>query len=237
MAARRRHRYYGLVPRSRHAADAQPPRCGLNASLYIAFVVAAALLILSPGPTVMLVTSTSLGSGRRAGLVAVAGSTLAAAIQLAIVVGGLASIVTFAGNYFELIRWAGVGYLIYLGLSTWRGAGGGDPSKPKAQPTSVGLHHFSRGFLVTLTNPKTLLFHGAFLPQFVDPALPELPQLVLLASTFVVVAGVGDSAWAILAARIGRALSSGRARRIVDRISASIMLGAAVALAAVRRAE
>jgi threonine/homoserine/homoserine lactone efflux protein len=89
----------------------------MNTGLYIAFVVAAALLIVSPGPTVMLITSVSLRRGVRAGLIAVAGSTLAAALQLAVVVAGLASVVSVAGHGFEWIRWLGVGYLVYLGLT------------------------------------------------------------------------------------------------------------------------
>jgi homoserine/homoserine lactone efflux protein len=209
----------------------------MNVGLYLGFLLASMLLILSPGPTVLLVTSTSLRSGRTAGLVAVAGSTLAAAIQLLVVVGGLASIIALAASAFELIRWAGVGYLLYLGIAAWVG-----PAEDGAQNADVALGHraasvrdFARGFLVTFTNPKTLLFQTAFLPQFVDPALPHLQQMFLLASSFIAIAGIGDSLWALLAARIGRAFMSSRARRLVKRVSGSILIAAAVLLAAVRR--
>jgi homoserine/homoserine lactone efflux protein len=211
----------------------------MNLSLYFGFLLASALLILSPGPTVMLVTSTSLKFGRRAGLVAVAGSTLAAAIQLLVVVGGLASIIALARNGFELVRWAGVGYLIYLGVSAWLGSGEARAQDTSATPghSSAGIRAFARGFLVTFTNPKTLLFQTAFLPQFVDPALPHVQQMVVLASSFIVIAGIGDSSWAILAAGIGRAFMSPRARRLVNRVSGSILIAAAVLLAAIRRTD
>ncbi len=211
----------------------------MSVTTYLAFVVASALLILSPGPTVMLVTSTSLRHGKGAGLVAVAGSTLAASLQLLVVVAGLASIITVAGGWFELVRWAGVGYLIYLGASAWLGSTekSGYATEAEQKGAPAGLRHFSRGFLVTLTNPKTLLFQTAFLPQFVDPARPHLPQMLLLASSFLLVAGVGDSAWALLAARVGRAFAASGARRLVDRVAGSVLIGAGVLLALVRRTE
>jgi threonine/homoserine/homoserine lactone efflux protein len=219
------------------AVAASNPESAMNVSLYLAFLVASALLILSPGPTVMLVTSTSLRHGKRAGLVAVAGSTLAACVQLLVVVGGLASIITLAGSWFELVRWAGVGYLTYLGVSAWLGSPETDTAdtEPARPRYSAGLRNFARGFVVTLTNPKTLLFQTAFLPQFVDPGLPHLPQMTLLAGSFIAIAGVGDSAWALLAARVGRALASVGARRVMGRVSGSALIGAGVLLALVRR--
>ncbi len=207
----------------------------MNPTLYTAFVVAAALLIASPGPTVMFVTSTSLRWGTHAGLLAVAGSTLAAGIQLLVVVSGLASIAALAGTWFERLRWIGVAYLAYLGLAAWLGSKNPPRNAPRRALGSVRA--FSQGFLITLTNPKTLLFHSAFLPQFVDRSSPELPQMTVLAITFLVVAGVGDGAWALLAAKVGRAFESPSAKRVIDRVSGSILLAAAAALATIRRAS
>ena len=207
----------------------------MNTGLYLAFIVASTLLILTPGPTALLIVSTSLRRGRGAGLVAVAGSTMAAGCQLIAVVAGLASVVTLVSSGFVWLRWLGVAYLVYLGVSAWFGTSAGANDDLVALRREAGAHHFGRGFLVTLTNPKTMLFHGAFLPQFVDPTLPRLPQLAILALSFLVVAGIGDSAWAIAAAKVGRSLSSRRAKRLTGRVSGSILIGAAVLLAAVRR--
>lgn len=208
----------------------------MNVSLYIAFLAATVVLIAVPGPTVLLVASTSLSRGARAGLTAVSGSSCAVAIQLSVVIGGVASILSFFGSSFEWIRWAGVVYLIYLGLRTWLGQSENRFSRPQPPRTAV-RHDFLRGFLVTLTNPKTLLFLGAFLPQFVDQTRPELPQLVALATTFLAVAATLDSAWAILGAKAGRYLAAGRAARLIDLISGSVLIAAGTALALVRRTD
>ncbi len=209
----------------------------MNAELYIAYVVAALILISTPGPTVMFVTSLSIKRGSKAGLLAVAGSTIAASLQLGVVVAGLASIVSFVGESFELIRWIGVAYLFYLGLSALL-----RPTMTSQHDSSVdaavsGVRDGTQGFFVTLTNPKMLLFHGAFLPQFVDPQLPALPQMIVLAITFVILAGIGDSIWALVGAKVGTALESRRARRMADRVSGSLLIGAGVALATVRRSD
>jgi threonine/homoserine/homoserine lactone efflux protein len=210
----------------------------MSLNLYLAFVAAAAVLILVPGPTVMLVTSTSLRSGPRAGLIAVAGSTTAAAVQLAVVVAGLASAVTVLGDSFEWIRWAGVAYLVYLGLrALLRRTVVEDTVEIEIATRSFFLRDFSRGFIVTLTNPKTLLFLGAFLPQFVDATAPPLPQLLLLSVSFLLIAGLLDSAWALLAARIGSSLRTLRGRRLSDRVSGSLLICAGAALAFARRAQ
>jgi threonine/homoserine/homoserine lactone efflux protein len=209
----------------------------VNVDLYIAYLIAASLLIALPGPTVMLVTSISMRRGTRAGLIAVVGSTVAAALQLAVVVAGLASVVALLGSSFELIRWVGVAYLIYLGLSAWLTPAAPNSIQPPSRVIAPGLREGAQGFVVTLTNPKTLLFHGAFLPQFVDPGLPALPQMLVLAITFVAIAGLGDSLWALVAARIGSTFVSSRARRLIDRLSGSLLICAGLALATVRRAE
>ncbi len=209
----------------------------MNISLYIAFLIAAAALILLPGPTVMLVTSKTLRRGVNAGLIAVAGSTFAAAIQLIVVVSGLASVVVFVSSWFEWIRWVGVAYLIYLGVQTLLDSISNDACKDEHLSSTSGYRDFVDGFVVTLTNPKTLLFLGAFLPQFVDPTVPALPQLLVLAGSFLIVAAVLDSCWALLAARLGKVLAGSRSRKFADRVSGLVLIGAGTTLALIRRAE
>ncbi len=206
----------------------------VNSNLYTAFVIASAVLILVPGPTVLLVTSTSLQSGARAGLIAVLGSTTAAALHLAVIVAGLASVVAWVGEGFSYLRWVGAAYLIYLGISAWLKRDAKSSARDDQVKRAGNRQCFARGFLVTLTNPKTLLFLGAFLPQFVDPALPALPQLVTLAASFLVIAGLLDGAWALLAARVAGALRTQRAARLVDRVSGTLLIVAGAALAAAR---
>lgn len=209
----------------------------MNPGLYIAFLISAAALILLPGPTVLVVTTKSLRCGIESGLIAVAGSTLAAACQLVLVVAGLASVVVFASNWFDWVRWVGAAYLIYLGVKAWSASASDGSGEACISAVTSWYRHFADGFVVTLTNPKTLLFLGAFLPQFLDPTIPALPQLLVLAASFLVVAAVLDSCWALLAARLGMILSGSRSRKVVDRVSGSVLVGAGAMLALARRSQ
>ena len=184
----------------------------MSLQLYLAFVAASALLIALPGPNVALIVANSIAHGARYGLLTVAGTASAMVLQLALTVAGMATLITVMADWFDLLRWIGVGYLVYLGIRTWRAAPV-DLDRTAAEPRRP-LAIWSRGFLVSLTNPKTLLFYGAFLPQFVgtDAADPR-HRLVLLSATFLVIAIALDSAWALAAARFRRLLAAdGRLR-------------------------
>ncbi|MHA7872909.1 MAG: LysE family translocator, partial [Hyphococcus sp.] len=168
--------------------------------LYLAFVGASALLILTPGPMVAFVTATTLMRGLRHGFYAVAGSTLASAIQLGVVALGLTAILSAAGEAFFWLKWVGAAYLVFLGVRALRQPA--DALEASAADASYSAGRtFAEAFVVNLTNPKALLFHGAFLPLFVSPAAPAGPQLALLAATFLAIALVMDSLWALTAER------------------------------------
>ncbi len=102
-------------------------------------------------------------------------------------------------------------------------------------PTAASHRDFFDGFLVTLTNPKAMLFLGAFLPQFVDSANPALPQLMILALTYLIVVATLDSCWALLAAALKDILAKGVTRQVIDRVSGTLLIGAGATLAFVRR--
>lgn len=207
----------------------------MNSNLFVTFVIAAIVLIVIPGPTVLMLTSKSLSRGLRAGLMAVAGSFAATVVQLTVVVLGLASIVAFVGTWFAWIRGFGAAYLVYLGVRTLLRRRPAESSPAAPAVPAASYRDFVEGFVVTLTNPKTLLFLGAFLPQFVDPAMPAMPQLLALAVSFLVIALVLDSSWAGLGARAGRFVAAANARGVTDRISGGILIGAGAVLAMVRR--
>ncbi|WDI32982.1 LysE family translocator [Hyphococcus flavus] len=203
----------------------------MTIELYLAFVAATALLVLTPGPMVAYIVATTLSHGLRHGLMALIGSAAASAVQLAVVVAGLALILTAAGELFFWIKWVGVAYLVYLGVKALRQPN--DELEPALAPQRSGRRTIVEAFVVNLTNPKGLLFHGAFLPLFVSPAAPATPQLVLLAVTFVVVAALLDGCWAVFAARVKPWLA--RIGRWRHRITGGVMLGAAAGLALVRK--
>ena len=203
----------------------------MSLELYLAFVGATAVLILMPGPNVALIVANSVAHGMRYGLVTVAGTSSAMVVQLALTVIGMTTILAVMADWFEWLRWIGVAYLIYLGLQAWR-APAVDLTRAPPQPRSSRAI-FLRGFLVSMTNPKTLLFYGAFLPQFVSAEASLVPQLVLLSATFLCVAVLLDSAWALLASRFRAALAvNGKLR---NRLTGSLLIGAGAGLAMARR--
>lgn len=204
----------------------------MSVELYLAFVAASALLILTPGPMVAYVVGTTLARGLRHGLVAVAGSMLASAIQLGVVAVGLAALLSTAGEAFFWLKWVGAAYLVYLGVRALRQPA--EELDPKAGASTFSSRRtFFEAFFVNLTNPKGLLFHGAFLPLFISPAAPIGPQLLLLSVTFLVIGGALDSLWALTASRTRPLLV--RAGRWRNRITGGVLLTAAAGLALVRK--
>ena len=186
---------------------------------------------LLPGPNVALIVANSVAHGARFGLLTVAGTSSAVVVQLSLTVLGATAVLSFLAASFDWLRWLGVVYLVWLGVSAWR-APVVDLARVGPQARSARLI-FARGFLVGLTNPKTLLFYGAFLPQFITAGPTASDQLLLLAVTFLVVAVILDSAWALLAGRLrGLLLAHVRLR---NRLTGGLLVGAGLGLALARR--
>jgi threonine/homoserine/homoserine lactone efflux protein len=202
----------------------------LSAPLYFAFLLTSLALIGFPGPNVALIVSTSIAHGRRAGLVTVAGTSSAMALQLSVTVAGTSALLAAAAPWFSWLRWAGVAYLVYIGVRAWLAPVSNAGENQAEVPASRAV--FIRGVVVSLTNPKTLLFFGAFLPQFVSPEKAALPQLFVLATTFLVLAVALDTAWALLAHRAGALLSQRKDLR--NRVEGGLLIGAGVGLAVAR---
>jgi threonine/homoserine/homoserine lactone efflux protein len=203
----------------------------MSFGLFSAFALAVTILMLIPGPNVALIAANSIAHGARYGLMTVAGTSSAMVLQLALTGLGMTALLGELAHAFEILRWLGVAYLVWLGVNAWR-----QPAvdltkmRPQARQTNV---IFGRGFLVSLTNPKTLLFYAAFFPQFIDAGAPAAPQMLVLAATFLVIAVVVDSGWALLAARFREFLAlNGRLR---NRLTGGLMMGAALGLALARR--
>ena len=202
----------------------------MDANLYLAFVVAVVLLMLLPGPMVSLVVGNSIAYGARYGLITVAGSCSAMVIQLALTGFGMAGLLGTLGAWFEWLRWIGAAYLIWLGILQWRAAPVDLAAAAPARKSARAV--YLRGFIVSLTNPKTLFFYGAFFPQFVTLSRPLVPQILALAVTFLALAILLDSGWALAAGRV-RALLASRAR-LRNRISGGFLIGAGAVLAFAR---
>lgn len=148
--------------------------------LFSAFLVIAIVLFLTPGPIVTLVVTTGARSGVRAALTTVAGGVTGNALLLACIAFGLNWILQTSAEIFDFLRWIGAAYLVWLGIMAWRHAGAPDKaSGPR------GHVHAWRGLVGALTNPKTIAFFTAFLPQFIDPTLPVERQLLVMCVTSV----------------------------------------------------
>ena len=204
----------------------------MNWHLFTAFLLITVVLMLIPGPIVTLVVATSMRKGIRAGLVTVMGTSCGTAVMLAVIAFGLSFILDHALSWFELLRFVGALYLIWLGIQAWRGAGQGAP--PPEHRTKNRIY-FGRGFAVALSNPKTIAFFTAFLPQFVDPSLPAARQLAVMCAVSVLLAIASDSGWAALAA-LGRTWFMKPARaQLLNRFSGLALIGGGIWLSLARR--
>jgi homoserine/homoserine lactone efflux protein len=202
----------------------------IDPAVLLAFVATSTVLLLIPGPNIALIVANSVAYGPKYGLLTVAGTSSAMVIQLSIAALGMAEALGALGKWFEWLRWAGAAYLIYLGVMHWR-APAADLSKTAPQPQTARAL-YGRALLVSLTNPKLLLFYGAFFPQFIRASQPVGAQIAVLATTFVVLASVLDGSWALLAGH-ARGLVATRTR-LRNRVTGGLLVTAGAALSLVR---
>ena len=203
----------------------------MSIHLYLAYVLACVLLAITPGPNMSLFIANGTAHGTRAALLTICGSTLGLAILAAAAALGMGSLMAFMADWFDVVRWAGAAYLVWLGVGRLRAAFAGE-AEMAAVPTAG--RWFWQGVAVSLSNPKVLLFLGAFFPQFIEAGAPAGPQLAALAVTFVVVLALVDCCVA-LAAGSARSWISGQGRRISDGVSGALLICGALWLAAARR--
>lgn len=174
----------------------------ISADRLLAFAVMSFLLIIIPGPSVLFVVGRALSLGRRAALMTVAGNAVGAYVLIVAVAAGVGELVERSALVFTALKFAGGAYLVYLGVAAWRSRRALASAIPAAQAgTGGGRRTFWEGFVVGVTNPKTIVFFAAVLPQFVDrgqqhPAL----QMLLLGVVFNVIALASDSVWGLTAA-------------------------------------
>jgi threonine/homoserine/homoserine lactone efflux protein len=202
-----------------------------DGSSLIAFLIASVVLAITPGPAVFYIVTRSLAQGRRAGLASVAGVALG---NLGNSVGasvGLAALFAVSSLAFWVVKYAGAAYLVYLGIKALRRPSKQLDTRPIGN-TRPGLI-FRDGFIVALLNPKTTLFFSAFLPQFIDPNAPTMPQTLFFGAAFVLIASVTDTTYALTASVIAPAIARARARHNVGRyLTASAFIGLGVFTAA-----
>jgi threonine/homoserine/homoserine lactone efflux protein len=196
----------------------------MTPQLYLAFIAACFIAAIIPGPTSTLIIANSLRHGTRAGLLNAAGTQVGVGTMLALVTLGLASVIATMSWWFDWLRLAGAAYLIWLGWKLIRASGALDGQGTPRVPRGG---FFVQGALVSLSNPKQLLFFGAFLPQFIDPQGDYTAQLLLLGVTAMVCGGISDSSFALLTGRAGKMLTQ-RYTKLIMRGSGGLMIGGGI---------
>jgi homoserine/homoserine lactone efflux protein len=205
----------------------------MDLTVWLYYLLATIILSLTPGPGVFSSISSGLHHGVRLGVWNAIGMQAANLVYVAVAALGLGAILIASETLFEIIKWLGVAYLIYLGIATWR-------SKPKGfedhdDHARTKQEIFTHGFLVNITNPKGIIFFAAIFPQFIDVARPVAVQYLILGATTLVTDLVIMTGYIALAAKVFRALGEPSHLRWVNRGLGSMFVTAGLALAAWRK--
>ena len=202
----------------------------MDVTLWLAFVATALAMLVIPGPTILLVIGQSLGGGARNALPLAAGVALGDLTAMTLSLAGMGALLAASATAFALLKWVGAAYLVWLGVKMWR-APVGEAAAPPLPPRRA----MRQAYVVTALNPKSIVFFVAFVPQFLDPARPFLPQACILVATFVVLGAANATAYALLASRISGAVRRPGLRRALNRAGGTVLVGAGLAVA-LRRA-
>ena len=202
---------------------------------WLAFAAASAVLLVIPGPTILLVVSYALGQGWRTALPMAVGVALGDFTAMSLSLLGLGALLAASATLFTILKWLGAAYLVWLGIKLWR-AGGALDAKPRTDAASA-LKMLGHAWLVTALNPKGLTFFIAFLPQFIDPKLALLPQVGVFAATFLVLAFANVMTYALIASRARSIVQNPRTMRVINRTGGSLLIGAGVATVALRAGQ
>ncbi len=203
--------------------------------LWFAFSLATLVLLVVPGPTVMLVVSFALGHGKRSALATVPGVILGDFTALTVSLAGAGAVLATSATLFTILKYAGAAYLIWLGIKLWRSEAKLEiPQDTTSRKNARSM--FWSAYIVTALNPKGIVFFIAFLPQFVSPGQAVLPQLVILGATFLALATVSVSIWAMAAGEMRARFRKPGTLKLVNRLGGGFMICAGFLTAAARRA-
>jgi len=188
----------------------------MTLATYLLYVAAVAVLIVTPGPTMLMCLTNAVNHGPARAMASAAGALLASVVIMSLSAMGLGAVLAASEAAFTVLKVVGAAYLVWLGVKTFRSQGGLALDTGAAAGSGKSL--FGQGLLVGLSNPKALLFFAAFFPQFIDPASPVLPQFALLAFTFVAGDGLMLAACALGVGRIAPWLRQTHVVRWINRV-------------------
>ncbi len=199
----------------------------MSLEVYIGFVLASSLILIIPGPTVILVVSQAIAHGRKSVAPLVAGVVAGDFTAMTMSLLGLGTLLAASARLFTLLKWIGALYLIYLGIKLWTS----DAKRLQLQVNAAdrsARELFRSSFIVTALNPKSITFFVAFLPQFINPNSSTIMQLPLLGVTFLVLAGVNGALYGIFAGRFNDYMKRDRVRRWLNRGGGAALIGAGI---------
>lgn len=203
---------------------------------WFAFVIASTAIILIPGPTVMMLIGYGLSKGRGVAVFTMPGVALGNLVSISLAFAGVGALLAASATLFTILKWVGAAYLIWLGIGLWRSEAKLDEdgtAKKTEKPFKVFLHAFT----VTALNPKSIAFFMAFLPQFVNASAPLAPQYLILTLSWVMVSVIFDSLYALAAGTARETIRHPGLLKNVNRVGGSVLIGAGVAMATMRRAQ
>ena len=208
----------------------------MSLELWIAFSIAAMIVLVIPGPTILLVISQAISHGRRAVIPLVVGVTLGDFTAMTCSLLGLGAILAASAALFSVLKLVGAVYLIYLGIKLWR-------LNPEIHETGFAAARtsnrslFKSTFVVTALNPKSIAFFVVFLPQFINPQRQAASQLIILGATFLLLATINAALYAVFAGHLRDTMKNARVRRWFNRCGGSALIGAGMFTAAMQRSS
>ncbi|MGJ3253091.1 MAG: LysE family translocator [Elainellaceae cyanobacterium] len=206
----------------------------MTIDLWIAFVLAASVIIAIPGPINFMVMAVGLRSGIRPTFATIVGVIPGIIVSMTLSFIGLGAILAASAELFMLVKWAGALYLIYLGIMQWRL----DPH-PEYMEGAIAdpqrLDVMTQAFTAALLNPKAIIFFATFMPQFISSSAPVLPQMLILGATFIVIGFPIHFAYAVMAGGFRETIRNVRVLRTLNRLGGSILIGAGVMTASLKR--
>lgn len=173
---------------------------GISSVHLVAFIVTAVVVVVIPGPSVLFIVSRALANGRRVAVLSVLGNAAGEYVQVVAVAFGIGAIAAESVALFTALKVVGGLYLVYLGIKTFRERRSMAAAIEAVSPAQADRHSFRQGIIVGVSNPKTVVFMAAILPQFITPSAGNVPaQILLLGFVFSLIAIASDSAWAFAA--------------------------------------
>jgi homoserine/homoserine lactone efflux protein len=205
----------------------------LSIEIWISFIAASLLLCFTPGPTVFLVMGQALNHGKKSVIPLVAGVLSGDIIAMSLSLAGVGALLATSAVLFNIIKWLGAAYLVYLGIKTWRART--TESNEVAKIPMVKGSVYRESLIVTALNPKGIIFFMAFFPLFIEPNKAALPQMAILALSFLVVSASSASIYALFSGYLRSKVSSVTFQNRFNKISGGMLVGAGTITASIQK--